>query len=125
MIRQWEEFPVGPNGDPEKLHVTLGKKGEILVGAKTFEKMRRPEAVVLLFDKLNSVIGLMPSHIRAANAYPFKQKSQAKYRIIRANRFCRHHGIKVDRTVAFNKPEIDTDGILVLDLKSTSVIGRK
>jgi hypothetical protein len=125
VIRQWEEFQVGPNGDPEDLHVTLSKKGEILVGARAFEKMKRPDAAVLLFDKVNSVIGLLPSHRRNANAYPLNEKPNAKYRVVRANRFCRHYGIKVERTVAFNKPEIDAEGILVLDLKATSVIGRK
>lgn len=125
-IRQWEEFPVGPGGDGEHLHVTLGKKGEIMIGAKAFEKFGKPEAAVLLFDRVNSVIGLMPAHTRRAeNAYPLIVKTNGRHRVVRANRFCRHYGIKVERTIAFNKPEIDGEGILVLDLKATAGLGRE
>ena len=29
MVREWEEFPVGPDSGEDSLHVTLSKKGEI------------------------------------------------------------------------------------------------
>ena len=70
---------------------------------------------VLLFDKVNSVIGVMPSNKFAKNAYPLCAKSKARHRIVRANKFCRHYGIRVDKTIAFNAPEIDDEGILVLN----------
>jgi hypothetical protein len=124
MIRQWEEFQVGPGNVGDELRVTLSRKGEIMVGAAAFEKLGRPEVAVLLFDKVNSVIGVSPSNKHAKNGYPLKVKTGAKHRVLRANRFCRHYGIKVDRTVAFNRPEIDEEGILVLDLKATSGVGK-
>jgi hypothetical protein len=119
MIRQWEEFLVGPMDAAEELHVTLSRKGEILIGAKAFVRWGEPEAAVLLFDKINSVIGLRPSNEQASNAYPLKAKAKARYRILRANRFCRKHGIKFERTVAFNEAQIEEDGVLVLGLKDT------
>ena len=124
LIQQWEEFPVGPSGTGEQMHVTLNKKGEIVICAKAFEKWGRPEAASLLFDKVNSRIGLLPINPSFNNAYPFIKKAKGRHRVLRANRFCRHHGIIVDRTVAFNKPEVDTEGILVLDLKGMSGFGR-
>jgi len=124
MVRQWEEFPFGPNGADDHLHVTLSKKGEISIGAMAFEKLGSPEMAVLLFDKVNSVIGVLPTNRHAANAYPLKSKPGAKYRMVRANRFCRHYGIRVDRTVAFVAPEIDPEGVLVLDLRATTGIGK-
>lgn len=124
LIQQWEEFPVGPNGLGEQMHVTLNTKGEIMIGAKAFEKLGRPEAASLLFDKVNSMIGLLPINPSVNNAYPFIKKTKGRHRVLRANRFCRHHGITVERTVAFNKPEVDKEGILVLDLKGTTGLGR-
>ena len=124
MLSQWEEFPIGPGDEGGELHVTLSRKGEILIGAAAFEKMGQPEAAILLFDKLNTKIGLLPSDKRVANAYPLKTVTRARHRVVRANRFCRHHGIRVERTVAFNKPIIDQDGMLVLDLVRVSKIGR-
>lgn len=123
-VSQWEEFPVGPDTAADEMHVTLSKKGEILVGAVAFEKLGKPDTAVLLFDKVNSRIGLLPSNRHASNAYPLKTKANVRYRMVRAARFCRHHGIKVDRTVAFCNAEIDGDGILVLDLRSTRGVGK-
>ena len=107
------------------LHVTLGTKGEIVIVAKAFEKFGEPKAAVLLFDKVNSVIGILPSHRRAENAYPLIAKTNWRPGVVRANRFCRHYGIKFERTIAFNKPEIDGEGIRVLDLKASSGNGRE
>src|SRR5688572_20788665 len=125
MIRQWEEFEIGPKEPTTNLHVTLNKKGQLLIGARAFERLGNPEAAVLLFDKINHLIGIMPSHSRVANAYPLKRKAAGYgYRFIGAYRFCRHHGIRVDRTVAFNDVKIDEEGILELNLKTTTAIGK-
>lgn len=124
MVEQWEEFPIGPS-DPERdLHVTLNSKGMIMIGARAFEEMGKPDAAVLFFDKLNSKIGLLPSHSRVENAYPLQTKGKHRHRIVRANRFCRHHGIKTDRTIEFTDAKINDDRILVLDLKTTTPIGK-
>ena len=124
MINQWEEFPIGPNTADETLHVTLSRKGEILIGVRTFEKLGRPAAAILLFDRLHHMIGVLPSNHHAKNAYPLKSKVGGSHRLIRANKFCRHYGIRVDRTIAFGTPKINEDGILILDLGTTSIIGK-
>lgn len=122
MVRQWEECPFGP-GRSDELRVTLSRKGEIMVGAKAFEQLGKPEVALLLFDKVNSVIGVCPTNRHAKNGYPLIAKKGARHRVVRANRFCRHYGIKVERTVAFEKPEIE-ERVLVLDLKGTVNVGR-
>jgi len=115
---------IGPDNPNGNLHVTLSSKGELLLGARVYEKLGKPTSAVLLYDKLNSVIGIRPSHERAVNAYPFKSKPTVTYKVLRAYKFCRHFGIRVDRTIAFNMPEIDGRGMLHLDLKRTTVVGK-
>lgn len=124
--RQWEEFRFGPevNRDGDGLHVTLSRKGEIMIGAKAFERLGRPAAAVLLFDKRNHGVGISPTNADAVNGYPMIAKKGARHRIIRANMFCRHNGIYVPRTAAFGTAHIDGDGILVLDLRSLIGVGR-
>jgi hypothetical protein len=124
MVEQWEEFHAGPKDVGSDLHVTLNRNGVILIGARAFEQMGKPDAAVLLFDKLNSKIGLMPSHNRVENAYPLQSKGKGRHRVLRANKLCRHYGIKTDRTIEFSNAMINDEGILVLDLKTTSVIGK-
>lgn len=123
MIKHWEEFAFGPRDPSRELHVTLNRKGEIVIGAAAVERFGRPGYATLLFDSGNSLIGLAPTG-RVGNAYPLVEKKGAKHRVVRAKRFCRHHGIEVSRTVAFHKPEIDEDGILVLNITKTRVIGK-
>lgn len=124
MVKQWEEFPFGPKHSLSELHVTLSRKGEIMVGAAACEKMGKPNIAVLLFDRVNSLIGVQPASTRAKNGHPLITKAGARHRVIRANSYCRHYGIKVDRTIAFNAPEVDEDGVLVLSLKNTRTIGK-
>lgn len=124
MIKQWEEFPIGPMDVSAEMHVSLNPKGEIVIGARAYEKFGKPKYVVLLFDKVNCLIGLSPASSRATNGYPLIAKGKWRHRTLRASRYCRHYGITVARTVAFNSPEIDEEGVLVLNPKGTRVIGK-
>lgn len=124
MIRHWEEFEGGPNSGPNELHVTLNRKGEIMLGARTVQKLGEPEAAVLLFDRINHTIGIRQAHPRHPNAHPLHTKSRGRHRVIRANEFCRHHKIHVTQTVAFPTAGIGEKGILILDLRMTANFGK-
>jgi hypothetical protein len=117
MERKWEEYKIGPSDAKSRMHVTLSSRGEILIGAKTFDRIGRPDAAVLLFDRENLLIGLRPAHPRQPNAYLFSPKKNGRHRVIRASRFCRDHGIKVDRTTVFTRTVFEK-GVLELDLQS-------
>jgi hypothetical protein len=119
MKRDWEEYKIGPAENRKRLHVTLSAKGEILIGAKTFDRIGRPDAAVLLFDKAGGSIGVRPAHPRQPNAYLLEPKSKGRHRVIRASAFCRNYGIRVQRTTVFNHPEFE-NGVLVLDLNATT-----
>jgi hypothetical protein len=122
---QWEEFTVPPSDPKTRLHVTLNRKNELMIGARAFRLLNRPDAVVLKFDKLNSRIGLMPTHPKTKHAYPLKAKgTKYSHRILSASAFCSHHGINTDRTIAFHEVSINEKGMLVLDLKTTMPIGK-
>lgn len=124
--RCWEEFPVGPLGarGGDGLRVTLDPKGAFMIGAKAFEKMGRPDAAVLLFDRKAGVIGICPARASTPNGYPMIEKKNGRHRVLRANVFCRHYGIHVGRTAAFGTAWIDEDGILELELRSLVGLGR-
>lgn len=126
MISHWEEFNAGPTPPRnERLHVTLSPKNIILLNGNMHERLGSPEAVVLLFDKVNSIIGVNPAPPSLPNAFPVKEKGRGRHRLIRATPFCRHYGIKLDSTTAFVDPQIDEDGVLRLDLRTTTKLGRR
>lgn len=124
IFRKWEEFPVGPSGAVSGLHVSLNRKGEILIGARTFRKFGEPEQVLLLFDRRLKTIGIVPTTAKATNCYPLIEKKNGGHRVIRANLFCRHYGILTDHTIVFNTAEIDEDGVLILNLNEYRYVVR-
>ena len=126
MISHWEEFKAGPTLPlTERIHVTLNRKNVILLNGNIHAKLGHPTAVVLLFDKVNSIIGVNPAPETLTNAFPVKIKDRGRHRLIRATPFCQHYGIKMDTTTVFLNPEIDDDGILHLDLKATTSLRRR
>ena len=124
MIKRWKIYQGVPNKyRKDNPHVTMNKKGVILMNIIAFEKLGSPDVVELRYDPANNLIGLKPTEPDANNAFPVKPKDNFRTRIVHASPFVRHHNIGTDRTVAFLSPEIDRDGTLVLDLSATTVVG--
>ena len=125
MFRRWKEYQGVPNKfRKDNPHVTLSAKGVILMNMIAFDKMGGPASVTLLYDPASSVIGLKPTEPTAANAFPVKGKDNFRTRVIHAKPFVRHFNIETDRTIAFLTPEIDRDGVMLLDLSATTTVGR-
>lgn len=122
MIEHFTEFHGSPNRvATEAPRVTLNKRGVMLLNRRAVEAIKAPAAVVLLFDKNNGVIGLLPAEADRRNAFPVKQKDRSGNHTIHVNPFCRHFKIKVDATVQFEDVEID-EGLMRLDLSKTTVV---
>ncbi len=125
MIKHWNEFQGSPNRvDKDKPRVSLNSRGVILLNRHAFEAMDTPPAVTLLFDEGNNIIGLKPADIRRQNAFPIKQKDKWHNRTVHTSPFLKHHNIRIDRTVLFNEVDVDSDGVLKLELTKTTAIGR-
>lgn len=119
MARHWEKFTDGPfirSGD--RVHVTLNGKGVFQMNRRAYETLGKPAAAVLYFEKATSMIGIAAAHERLREAFPVNNKNET-YWTINAIPFCRHFGIRIDGTEAFADPEIDQEGILQLDLRTT------
>ena len=125
MLRTWEQFELGPFESGSELHVTINAKGEIMIGANAWARLNRPEHAVLLYDRVNCLIGIQAATGVAKGAFRLNGKPSENHRVIRANRFCRYYNIQADRTLAFDTPTLDPDGTLVLDLKATTPISRR
>lgn len=122
MEANWKEFEIGP-AKKGKMHVTLCRKGNIMVGAAAFDRLGRPDAAVLLYDEEMKLIGLRPAHPQTPNAFPMQGMKCGRHRVVRANRFCRHHGLNVERMMAFINPKID-GAMLILDMNEIRPVGK-
>ncbi|HMT07273.1 MAG TPA: hypothetical protein PKA82_04645 [Pyrinomonadaceae bacterium] len=122
-FRRWEEFALGPGKAGRDIHVTLDPNFNITLGARAARRFGMSDSVVMMFDKWNKIIGIVPAKHNAPNAFPLVRKPRGEHRVIRARSFCRYYGIKVMRTTAI-KAEINAQGVLELDLKFTRLCVR-
>ncbi len=118
MTTRWERFTAGPpEPKAERLYVSLNSSGLILINRKMIEEFGVPDAVVLFFDSKNHIIGLSPAHRELKDAFPVRRKDG--YWFVQIAVFCKHHGIRIEKTEQFVSPEIDNEGMLRLDLTNT------
>lgn len=119
MNVDFEVFEAGPEiKNTDRVHVTIDKLGHLFLNRHAVAALGEPDAVTLLYDRRRSIIGLRPSALNRQQSYPLRKKDKrtSQGRCINAMNFCRHYAIRPSETLAFLSPELNRDGILVLDL---------
>ncbi|HRI05301.1 MAG TPA: hypothetical protein PLL77_16305 [Pyrinomonadaceae bacterium] len=125
MKREWEEGRRQPIRTARVGHyATINAAGTIVIGRFTNEALGSPEAVKLMFDRLNMSIGVKCAHPREDNAYPVKPMGRHGGKQIRGAQAANQFGLRLPGTIRFIAPEIDEDGLLILDLRNTRSVKR-
>ena len=112
------------------IHVTMNRKGGIVMSRRTFERFGAPRAVLVLFDEVNNRIGLKPAAPGTRNAHPVNvANTKTGSKIVRCYRLIVEAGIDLPATVEFPDADITAERILTLDLRtarpSRRALGRK
>jgi len=117
---QWDEFKeTAARRLPERLYATISPRGDFVVNLKTYIRMNEPEAVVLLYDSDTRTIGVRPSRLDVPNAILVHTRHARYNRVFRSRKFLAKYGIEIKQTIQFPTAEIDTDGVLILNLKES------
>lgn len=127
MIIQWNEFKLPAKGIAIAwMRATLNRRGIITINRAAFRTMGQPQAVELLFDQVNSLIGLRPASPSAPNAIKVSQRKDAggSYRITAKN-FCNYYQISTTTAMIFNNIQRQDDGTLILPLKEATELRRR
>jgi hypothetical protein len=125
MKRNWKEIPVdGRRAQWAGIYVTMNSKGTIVLNRAAHERMDSPAAFKLLYDEPNHSIGLRPSGERMTNAFIAAKSGKHGGRKIAAYRLITECGLQIRETLEFPDAEIDTDGILVLNLRTAKISNR-
>ena len=121
-----------------RVHVTLNKHCHLFFSRRAIEALTatprgdapagtpaRCEAVALLFDKRQKVIGVMPARPGQKHSYTLRAKrGMGGARLITAKGFCKTYGIATGETIAFEGASVNRDGVLMLDLQKVTAVGR-
>ena len=125
MKRDWKEI----SRDDKRaqwagLYVTMNSKGTIVMNRATHERLGGAEAFMLLYDSANNTIGLKPTAAALRNAYPAHPSGRHGGRKVSAYRLVTECSLHINETLEFPDAEIDTDGILVLNLRTAKISNR-
>ena len=124
MKAEWEEIkredaPSWTAG----LHVTLNRRGHIVISRTTHKRLGNPTAVLLYYDRVNHRIGLRAANPGHRNAYKLGPKPRGA-KVVRAYKLLAEKGIQLPDTIQFPDTFIDDDEVLTLDLRSARVSNR-
>ncbi len=106
------------------MYVTMNRKGHIVMNRRAHESAGAPDAFLLKFDPINKRIGLEPAGAADRNAYRACPSGRHGGKLVRAFRLMRENGLEVPETIQFQNPEVDTDGVLILDVRTAKVSTR-
>jgi hypothetical protein len=122
MERQWEEFAHGPVvQNSERIHATINRRGNLFLNRLAVEALGEPDSVVLMYDRRRSTIGITRAPSSRQNAFRLKRNRNGSRMIYAAN-FCRFYSICPEETLAFTAPEVDKNGVLILDLNEVKSV---
>jgi hypothetical protein len=125
MQRDWKVIPRGDKrAQWAGLYVTLNSKGTIVINKAAHERLGGAEAFLLLYDAVNNTIGLKPTDPAKNNAYPVTRSGRHGGKKISAFQLFTECRIVVKETLEFHDAEIDSNGVLILDLRTARVSNR-
>ena len=119
MKRNWEKCQTSSGRTRwASFYVVLSTKGQITLNKFTHERLGGAEHVQLLYERDTNTIGIDPVGRKTPDSFYLALKPSGG-RIIHALRLMRDFGIKIPHGLRFMNPEIDEDGVLILDLNDT------
>lgn len=95
--------------------VTIQRKGMFSLNLAAYEALGSPEAVELLYDPDERIVGLRSVNPEAAHAYPVRTMGNGNTRLIAGTAFTHFHGI--DTGVARRYSATMYGDVLGIDLK--------
>ena len=120
-VFEGEPFKYNKRSEPR---ITLGVRNTFYMNLIAWETMGAPGAVELLYDGNRRKIGMRPVDPRRKNAFKVAHHANGTFRRISAAAFCQHFRIAVEGTILFSNPEFSPDGLLTLDLTTTTKVSR-
>src|SRR5687768_10964816 len=93
----WEKFLDGPiKSIAREPRVTISDRGVIVFNGLMFERLAKPDAVALFYNRREQKIGIEVTSPRFNEAFPVHRvRSDSGTRYINAASFCIHYGIDV------------------------------
>ncbi|MFT3743935.1 MAG: hypothetical protein QM785_06525 [Pyrinomonadaceae bacterium] len=124
LSRNWIKFDgVTRNRGFKRHHVTINHKGEIHFGRQVHTDLGRPRHVTIYHEPTLNKLAIRPAEPKTSGAVRLIEKMHEAY-YISVSQFLAQRYINIEGTQVFLNPEINLNGILILDLNQTARITR-
>lgn len=125
VIEHWVKFEGSSIAARRRqIRVTLGDKKDFLLNGAAYESLGEPEAVELYFDVGLKRIGFKKCDPALPNAFHLVKRSRSRFHQFSAATFCNRIGIRAHTRVTFEGAYVNSDGLLVVDLKNAVIAAR-
>ncbi|MEQ1603817.1 MAG: hypothetical protein ABL999_03025 [Pyrinomonadaceae bacterium] len=118
-----------PRGKPERLYVSLNRRGEFVINPAAWRWLGETANVTLLYEEEHALIGIKYPVAVDRNFFRVRRYGRGKrQRIVRAQRMVNQFGISINRTIVFTsiqKVTYDEKPMLLLDLKTVRKIDKR
>lgn len=116
-MRKWHTFDRRAATGVGEALVTVQRRGTFSFNAAARAAIGEPEAVELLYDPDDRVIGFRPADPSLPHAYALRKQGGSNSWIIAGQAFTNRYGIPTDTALRYGATT--EDGVLVVDLKTT------
>jgi ribosomal protein L17 len=99
--------------------VTIQRRGIMSLNQAAYEALGNPQAVELLFDRAERVMGLRAVDQHAPHAYPLPQQGNSSNHLVAGKAFVKFYGI--DTSVARRYRAEMLGNVLAVDLKQEAI----
>jgi hypothetical protein len=130
LVPNFEEWTMRGTRSGNEPAVTVQAGGIFAVNREAHEALSASlddggpaEAVVLLFDRDERVMGLRAVSPDVAHSYRLRPQSNSPSYLVSGRAFARNYQIPTDRARRY--PAVMQDGVLTIDLKADPVVPRK
>lgn len=96
--------------------VAIQRRGNFSINRAAYELLGEPEAVELLFDRTERIMGMRPIDPSTPHAYPVRKQPNSASYLVAGNAFTQFYNIPIGTTRRFDAAVID--GVLAVDLKT-------
>lgn len=120
-MAKWEVFKHQGSRSATVMRASLSVRGVVTLNQVSYEALLQPEAIELLFDGEEQLIGLRPTSADVRHSYPVRKQGKNKSYLIGAKAFCNYYNIVLQETVAFDEVKIES-GIMILDLNKVTPV---
>ena len=102
-VKPW---PRGRKRGP-RVYASLNKRGEIALSAEAFYQIKQPASVALFYCPEHRQIGVKYPVPADRHFFPVRRYGRdSKMRIVRARHLLKQFGIKIERTLIFDPPQL-------------------